>query len=140
MNGRSEDIQAVKQLAADWRFGWLTGDADLLLSLYDEDPVVLPQDQPALIGKDAIRSMYQSLLKDYAFKSESKLVEMEVSGDWGYLWSAYTLTATPKAGGEPVKVAGKSVFIVKRQPGGGWKIRRLMDNSDGPIADQDVRK
>ena len=139
MINHDQDIQAIRQLAADWRSGWLTGDTDLLLSLYADDPVVLPQDQPAVMGKDAIRSIYQSVLKEYDFSSEGRLVEVEASGDWGYFWSTYTLTATPKAGGQPIKSTGKSVFIVKRQPGGAWKIARLIDNSDGAPTDQNAR-
>ena len=131
MTRQDKDIDAIKKLAADWRTGWLTGDTELLLSLYGDDPVVMPQDQPPVMGKDAIRSIYQAVLKEYAFSSEGKLMEVEASGDWGYFWSTYTLTATPKVGGEPIKSTGKSVFIVKRQPGGAWKIARLMDNSDG---------
>lgn len=131
MGRRTEDIHAIKQLAADWRSGWLAGDADLLLSLYGDEPVLMPQDHPAVIGKDAIRSLYQSVFGEYDFKSEGALREVEASGDWGYFWSTYTLTATPKAGGKPVKSAGKSVFIVKRGPGNAWKIARLIDNSDG---------
>ena len=139
MRRRDEDIHAIKQLAADWRSGWLAGDADSLLALYGDDPVLMPQDQPAVIGKEAIRSLYQSVLKEFDFKSEGMLMEVEASGDWGYFWSAYTLTATPKAGGTPMKSAGKSVFIVKREPGGPWKIARVIDNSDGAPTDQDVR-
>ena len=131
MSGQNSDIQAIKQLAADWRRGWLAGNAELLLSLYAEEPVLMPQDHPAVIGKEAIRPMYESLLKDYEIQSESKLVEVEVSGDWGYFWSTYTLTATPKSGGKQVKSTGKSVFIVKRGPAGAWRIARLIDNSDG---------
>ena len=139
MSRRTEDIHAIQQLAADWRSGWLSGDADSLLSLYGDEPVLMPQDQPAVIGKDAIRSLYRLVLKEYDFKSEGTLMEVEASGDWGYFWSTYTLTATPKSGGKPIKNAGKSVFIVKREPGGAWKIARLIDNSDGAPTDQDLR-
>jgi ketosteroid isomerase-like protein len=62
-------------------------------------------------------------------KSEGTLMEVEASGDWGYFWSTYKLTATPKAGGATIESEGKSLFIVKRAPGGAWKIARLMDNS-----------
>ena len=139
MTRRDEDIDAIKELAEDWRSGWLAGDADLLLSLYADEPVLMPQDQPAVVGKDAIRSLYQSVLKEFDFKSEGTLKEVEVSGDWGYFWSTYTLTATPKAGGKRIKSAGKSVFIVMRKPGGAWKIARLIDNSDGAPIGQDMR-
>ena len=132
MSRWSEDIQAIKQLAADWRSGWLAGDPDALLSLYAEEPVLMPQGQPAIVGKDAIRAAYQAVLKEVVIKSKGALMEVETSGDWGYFWSTYTLTATPKAGGRPIRSKGKSVFIVKRQPRGAWKIARLIGNSDGP--------
>ncbi len=127
----NEDIQAIQQLAADWRSGWLKGDADLLISLYADEPVLMPQDHPAIFGKEAIRAIYQMVLKDFRFESDGKLIEIETCGDWGYFWSTYTLTGTPKAGGNPIQSTGKSVFIVKRQTGGAWKIARLIDNSDG---------
>ena len=127
---RKEDIRAIKQLAADWRSGWLAGDADALLSLYAEEPVLMPQGRPAIVGKNAIRSIYQAVLNEVVIKSKGRLVEVEASGDWGYFWSNYMLTATPKAGGKPIRSKGKSVFIVKRGPGGAWKIARLIDNSD----------
>ena len=139
MTRRDEDIDAIKRLAEDWRSGWLAGDAELLLSLWAEEPVLMPQDQPAVFGKDAIRSLYQIVLNEYDFKSEGSLKEVEASGDWGYFWSTYALTATPKAGGEPITSAGKSVFIVRRQAGGAWKIARLMDNNDGAGTDQKAR-
>jgi len=88
-------------------------------------------------GKGAIRPLYEAVLKEFDFQGEGTVKEVVVSGDMGYFWSAYTLTATPKAGGEPMKVTGKSLFIVRREPGGAWKIARLMDNSDGVTTGQD---
>lgn len=136
----NEDIEAIRKLAADWRSGWLTGDADLLLSLYADDPVLMPQDQPAVAGKDAIRALYEAVLKEYDFQSEGTLKEVVVSGDVGYYWSAYALTATPKAGGEAIESTGKTVCIVRREPGGAWKIARLINNSDGATMARDTRQ
>lgn len=139
MAKENEDIEAIRQLAADWRAGWLAGDVDLLLSLYAADPVVMPQDQPVVVGKDAIRPLYEALFKEFDFKSEGTVKEVGVSGDLGYFWSAYTLTATPKAGGEPINVTGKSILILKRGSGGAWKIARLMDNSDRAATGESMR-
>jgi uncharacterized protein (TIGR02246 family) len=129
MSWRNEDIEAIRQLAADWRSGWLSGDADALLSLYADEPVLMPQGQPAVRGKDAIRPLYEAVFQEVTVESEGTLMEIEVSGDLGYFWSTYRLTATPKAGGEKIQSEGKSLFIVKRQPDGAWKIARLMDNT-----------
>ena len=129
MNSRNDDIEAIRQLAADWRSGWLAGDAAALMSLYSDDPVLMPQGQPAVIGKEAIRPLYEAVLNEVAIRSEGTLMEVEASGDWGYFWSTYKLKATPKAGGAPIESEGKSLFIVKRQASGAWKIARLIDNS-----------
>lgn len=130
MTSPSEDLVAIRQLAEDWRTGWDRSDTAALLALYTSDPVLMPQGQPAVVGKNAIRALYQSLFKDYTVKGVGQVVEVEVSGDLGYFWSSYTLMATPKAGGEQIKAAGKSVFIVRRQHDNTWKIARLIDNSD----------
>ncbi len=137
---QDRDIRAIRELAEAWRSGWLAGDVGLLLSLFTEEPVLMPQDQPAIAGKGAIRPLYEAVMKDFDFQSEGAVKEVVVSGDMGYFWSAYTLTATPKAGGTPVKVSGKSLFIVRREPGGAWKIARLMDNSDGVASGDDKQR
>jgi len=124
-----QDIQAIGQLAADWRSGWLAGDVDALLSLYADEPVLMPQGQPAVSGKEEIRRLYQAVFKEVTVKSEGTVMEVEASGNWGFFWSTYKLTATPRAGGETIESEGKSLFVVKRQPDGTWKIARLMDNS-----------
>lgn len=130
MNVQSEDMAAIKQLEADWRAGWLAGDVDALLSLYAGDAVLMPQGQPSVSGKEAIRPLYESVFREYAIRSQSRVVEIEVSGDLGYLWCTYKLTATPKAGGAALHDEGKSLFIVKRAQDGDWRISRLIDNSD----------
>lgn len=126
---RSADTEAIKQLAEDWRSGWLAGDAEALLALYAEKPVLMPWGQPAVFGKDAIRPLYQSVFKAYVIESETRVMDVEASGDLGYFWCTYKLRATPKGGGESLEEEGKSVFNVKREHGA-WKIARLIDNSD----------
>ena len=130
MTRKSEDLAEIRKLAEEWSSGWDRGDTEALLSLYTSDPVLMPQGKPVVTGKDAIRSLYQSFFKNFTVKGEGKVVEVEVSGDLGYFWKSYTLTATPKSGGERIKAKGKSVFVVRRQKDNSWKIARLIDNSD----------
>ena len=132
---RAEDVTAIKRLTEDWHNGWLAGDAEALGDLYTDDPVLMPQNQPAVIGKEAIHSLYQSVFDEYTVDGGGELLEVEVAGDWAFYRSTYTLTATPKAGGEPLEDTGKALFIVRRQPDGAWKIARLMANSDQPPPD-----
>jgi uncharacterized protein (TIGR02246 family) len=130
MSRQSKDIAAIKKLAKDWSTGWYRSDTEALLSLYTNDPILMPQGQPAVIGKKAIRSLYRSFFKTFTVKGKGRVVEVEVSGDLGYFWNNHMITAKPKAGGDQIKGEGKSVFIVKRQDDNSWKIARLIDNSD----------
>ena len=41
-----------------------------------------------------------SYFDEFTVKGEGRVMEADVSGDLGYVWIAYTLTVTPKAGGE----------------------------------------
>ena len=130
MSKQAEDIAAIKQLAEDWRSGWLAGDVEFVLSLYAENPVLMPQGQSAIFGKENIRPLYEAVMKEVEFESQYKVMDVEVSGDLGYFWCSYTLTATPKASGQTFEVTGKYLCIVKRQEDGTWKITKLIDNSD----------
>jgi uncharacterized protein (TIGR02246 family) len=130
MTTQADDIAAIKRLAEDWHAGWLVGDADVLLALYADDPALMPQNQPPVIGKDAIRPLYEAVFEEFEVVGAGEMLEVEACGEWGYLWSTYTLTVTPKAGGDPLEDSGNSIFIVRRQPDGSWKIARLIANSD----------
>ena len=92
----------------------------------------MPQNQPPVIGKEAIRPLYQAVFEEFSVAGGGEVLEIEAAGDWGYYWSTYELTATPKGGGEPLEDSGNSMFIVRRQPDGAWKIARLMANSELP--------
>jgi uncharacterized protein (TIGR02246 family) len=130
MNKHAADTAAIRKLAMDWNSGWDSGNAEALVALYADDCVLMPQGQPPVIGKHAIRSLYQSLFQDYVVKGQGQVMEAVASGDLGYLWISYSLTATSRAGGDPAVERGKSVFIVKRQNDNSWRISRLIDNSD----------
>lgn len=129
MKTQEQDIRAIEQLAADWRAGWHAGNVDALLALYADEPVLMPQGQPAVNGKPAIRRLYAEVFAHATIESESMLMEVETSGDWGYFWSVYKLRAIPKTGGPATQAEGKSLFVVKRARSGAWKISRLIDNS-----------
>jgi len=143
MSKQPEDIAAIKQLAEDWRAGWLSGDPETLLALLSDEPVLIMSHEPAIIGKEAIRTLYQYVFENYTFTSDENYtrtsdveqMEVEVDGDLGYIWSGYTNTETPKAGGETIKDHGQAVSIVRRQHDGSWKFARLIINRSQPSTD-----
>ena len=143
MSRQTEDIAAIKQLAEDWRAGWLSGDPETLLALLSDEPVLIMSSEDPIIGKEAIRELYQYVFENYTFTSDENYtrttdveqMEVEVDGDLGYIWSKYTNTETPKAGGETIKDGGQAVSIVRRQHDGSWKFARLIINRSQPSTD-----
>jgi len=130
MTQPGDEVRAIEQLMQEWHAGWQNSDIETLLALFTDDAVLMPQGQPIVKGKAAIRSLYEAFFKRYRVNGECQLQEVEVSGDLGYFWVNYTLTATPKGEGEQIKDDSKSVFIVRRLADNAWKIARLMDNSN----------
>ena len=143
MSRQPEDIAAIKQLTEDWGAGWLTGDPETLLSLLSDEPVLIMSHEPAIIGKEAIRTLYQYVFENYTFTSDENYIRtndaeqmaVEVDGDLGYFWSTYRSTETPKAGGETIEDQGNQVYIVKRQHDGCWKIALMIANRSQPATD-----
>ena len=122
----------LRNLVEDWRSGWIKGDVESILSLYSANPALFPQSQPAVVGKNQIRPLYTSVLEQFEFESTIEIKRMEVSGDLGYVWVAYTFTARPKTGEETLTETGKSIYIAKRQVDNRWRIEIMIDNNDQP--------
>ena len=147
----TEDIAAVNQLSKAYADAWTKGDPELLLSCYADDAVVIMSGEGPIVGKEALRELYQHVLgaekteeegggmaamaevlgmnpDDYVFTTEVEEGKTEVSGDLGYLWSTYANIATPKPGvdGEPIGDSGVSLLIVRRQEDGAWKVALMM--------------
>jgi uncharacterized protein (TIGR02246 family) len=131
---RAADVAAIRRLAEEWERAWEAGDADAIVDLYADDPILMPQHCPAVVGRDAIDALYRSVLDEYAVEGDGEVLEIEVAGDWAFYRSTYTLTAVPHAGGEVLSDTGKCIFILRRQPEGPWKVSRLIVNSDLPPA------
>ena len=131
---QAEDVAAIKAFGPKAVAATNAGDAAALADLYTEDAIHMPPNRPALVGKEAIQSSYQTGFAQFTQKLTLTLEEVEVSGDWAFSRSTYTGTGTPKAGGEPIfEDNGKFLAIHKRQPDSTWKIHRDIANSDRPL-------
>lgn len=132
-----DDESAIRALAEEWHAGWMKSDAQALVALYSDEPVLLPQNQPAIRGRETIRQLYESVFREFVVEGGGELLGLGVDGDLGYFWSTYALTATPReGGGKALADSGNSVFIVRRQRDGVWRITHLISNSDRPPAEE----
>jgi ketosteroid isomerase-like protein len=92
----------------------------------------MPPDEPAFVGKDALRSWAENIYKQFTVQGKYMSPDIVVAGDWAFEHWAYTLTMTPLAGSDPIQEVGKGIHIYRRQSDGSWKIAQDIWNTDSP--------
>jgi len=117
----SDDERAIRELIAAWMAASLAGDVDTVLGLMTEDAVfMVPGREP--FGREAFAKASQGL-QGMRMEGTNEIRELEVLGDWAYLRAYIQMTVTP-SGGEPVRRAGYTLTILRKQPDGRWLLAR----------------
>jgi uncharacterized protein (TIGR02246 family) len=116
------DIEAIKNVTEKWEVAYNDSDIDSLMSLYADNSVRIPANQPIVIGKEAVRNSFQQEFDLLTNQEDDVVVEAQVSGDLAFTRGTWKNIETPKAGGESRTVNGNWITILKRQPDGSWKI------------------
>ena len=95
------------------------GTIDLLLSLYEDDAVLVRPGSKDAVGKNAIREVFNGFLGlNGEFRIESpKIAE---AGDIALISARWMLTGGKGPDGEEVNLAGRTSDVIRRQPDGGW--------------------
>jgi uncharacterized protein (TIGR02246 family) len=118
----SADIEANKALNDAWDAAYNVGDIDRLLSLYTDDAVMIPPNEPIVIGKEEIRSDFQQSFDQFNEEIDTAVVDVKIGGDLAFVRGTWTNIITPKAGGEALNFNGNFVAINQKQPDASWKI------------------
>ena len=130
------DVKAEAEKIRERRRQWLAADSardiEGALAMYADDAVEFASNTPAVSGKEAIRTWYQSWLPDTTTSLTFATVRVEVSasGDLAYELGTYRFTTNgPKGRTEDV---GKYATVWKRV-GDTWEVALDMANSDMPL-------
>jgi uncharacterized protein (TIGR02246 family) len=105
-------------------------DVDGIVALYREDAVSYPPDALEAKGKDAIRKTWVDLFAQYTAKLELVDGYYEDHGDTSTAWGRFTMTLTPKAGGEPMKIEGRYSDVSIKEKG---KWLYIVDHASVPL-------
>lgn len=119
------DEQEIRQLIATWMEATKSGDIDTVLSLMAEDVVFLLPGQAPMIGRSAFAAAAKAHSGQAApqFDGTSEIQEIQVLGDWAFMWTKLTVVATPPAGAPPMTRAGHTLSILNKQ-NGKWVLAR----------------
>ena len=125
---RSEDLQAIEKLGEAWVAAVNASDVNGIVALVTDDVIFLPPNMMAVRGKKSVISMYQSFFSEYRVRHRGATEEIQVAGDWAFAWGTDYLTLIPVLGGPSIKVSGRVMSIMRRQPDGSWKFARAINN------------
>jgi len=109
------------------------GDGDAWVRCFTADAVQMPPNAPANVGAESIRGWSAGMLA--AFGAEFSLSSEEVQpagAEWAFERGTYTITLTPRTGGDPIRDVGKYITLYQRQADGTWRMARDIWNSNNP--------
>lgn len=117
----SQDIEMIKAQSRRFSGAYVSGDINLLVSLYTSDGVAAPGGRDFIRGSDALLP-YWSLPKGRTvIRHTSVPTEIEVDGDHAYDWGYYEGQAAQD--GEPLDLfRGTYVIVWERGDDGAWRI------------------
>ena len=120
---KSDDEQ-IRELVSTWMAATKSGDVDTVLSLMTDDVAFLLPGRPAM-RKNEFAAALRSQASGGApkFDGTSDIQEIEVSGDWAFMWNRLKVVATPSDGGAQATRTGDTLTILRRQ-GGRWLLAR----------------
>jgi ketosteroid isomerase-like protein len=127
VNGAGADEKAVRDADEAWSKAALSGDVAKTVSYYADNAIVLPPNEAAVTGKDAIRNLWKGFLDSLQSISwNTTRVEVSKSGDLAATTGTYELTMK-----DGTKDHGKYCEVWKKN-GATWKVTTDMFSSDLP--------
>ena len=119
-----DDEQEIRQLVATWMSATQYGDVDTILDLMTEDVVFLVAGQPPMRKADfAAQAKAQAGQGAPTFEGSSEIQEIQVLGDWAFMWTKLKVIVTPP-GGAAAKVRAGHTLTVLRKDNGKWLLAR----------------
>jgi uncharacterized protein (TIGR02246 family) len=119
---------ADPDMLADVRETWMValkaGDAARASSVFTTDAVSMPQNFPTNVGRKSIQDFYSDGFATLTLQSiEMHSVDRKLDGpNTVREHGTYKASWAPKDGSPPYSLAGRYLFIGKRQPDGTWQI------------------
>ncbi|HTO29409.1 MAG TPA: DUF4440 domain-containing protein [Devosia sp.] len=105
-----------------WAQAAASGDVERMVSFWAEDAIVLAPDQPAIVGKAAIREFVKqsSAIPQFSITWEPEQARIAASGELGYLVEHNRVTFADSTGARQTQF-GKAVTIWRKDASGAWK-------------------
>jgi len=103
---------------------------DTTLAYMADDIVIMPPNEPAVIGVPAARAWFAGFLRQFRVSAAYTSSKLVFAGDLAVEHYTGSLTMTPIAGGRPTTEVFKGLHVYRREASGAWKMVQDIWNSD----------
>ena len=120
------DLEAEKatliQVSRDWAASLGSGDLDRIVSYWSDDAVLMPPDEPAIVGRSNIKAYVNGMMAipGFSITWEPEQAMISASGDMGYLIERSSASFSDSTGARVTQLA-KAVTIWRKDAQGQWK-------------------
>ena len=113
---------ALMATSRAWAQAAASGDLERVVGFWADDAIVLAPDQPAVVGKAAIREFVKqsTAIPQFSITWEPEQARLAASGELGYLVEHNRVTFADSAGVRHTQF-GKAVTIWRKDATGAWK-------------------
>ncbi len=131
------EIEAANALLEQWIAAVNAGDIDAWLATLADDATVMPPNEPAVTGKEALGPwMVQTFFDPFNVQLSCTFDDVDPAGDMVFARGSYDLSLAPKDGAQVIEDSGKFVNVFKRQQDGSFKYAIAMWSSNNPTPGQ----
>ncbi len=124
------DRAALNKIRADFATAYSSENAEAVAEFYATDATLMPPGEPAVSGRTAIHDWFKAGFDQFDMKATLASQEFTLMGpDWAFDRGTYTVTMTPKGGGNSTTEESKYITLLHREADG-WKVKRDIYNSN----------
>jgi uncharacterized protein (TIGR02246 family) len=127
------DFSAIARSIEDrYSEALLAGDSESWISLWDDDAVMMPNEEMMIQGKQNIYTHIRSVMRILKWEVFDVQITKTIVGDnIGIVYGNYRSTEEFKTGGSRITLWGKYIDVLKKQADGTWKIIADCSNMNG---------
>lgn len=117
-----EPARAIKQALQRYERALAARDAVAVLAVYGADPVIMPQNAPAIVGRQAVLRAYEQVFLNAAIEAHFEVYEAELRDEEACVRASCSVRTT-LANGEIIEKSNYELFVFGRD-GRKWRIHR----------------
>jgi uncharacterized protein (TIGR02246 family) len=121
--------EEIRNLMQTYQRSLNEADLDLVRAVYADDAMFIGQPFPTATGIEEIAAAYAGAFSKLDFDVQFDILEIELSGDLGFVRTRSHGTIAPKGQNPEGSEGNREIFVVKKIAGE-WKFYRYMFNAE----------